>query len=326
MRKYLLLLFLPGSLLFSGACSKGEKANDTTIVPPPVTDTVPRAGYDISLLADCTAFEKKPQVTEMKNQLYVELSGIAPSRVKPGIFYVHEDSGNRNEVYITNTNGDDLGRIVLANVSNRDWEDIATGPGPDPNKRYIYVAEIGDNKAVYSSVIIYRFPEPELPAQGSVQTVLTVTAFDRIELNYPKGPVNAETLMIDPLTKDLYIATKEKARSTLFVARYPQSTTTKTMLAPLAYLPFDLLTSGDISADGSEVLVRSTGQIFYWKREAGESIAKCMLRAPQNAPYAANEPQGEGICFAADGSGYFTNSEIKNHPGYRSAFSFYKRK
>ena len=50
------------------------------------------------------------------------------------------------------------------------------------------------------------------------------------------------------------------------------------------------------------------------------------MMQPQVAPYAHNEPQGEGIGFAADGSGYYTNTEIKDHTGSVSTISFYKRK
>jgi len=47
---------------------------------------------------------------------------------------------------------------------------------------------------------------------------------------------------------------------------------------------------------------------------------------PQIAPYANNEPQGEGICFAADISGYYTDTEIRGYPGKLATMSFYKRK
>jgi len=56
------------------------------------------------------------------------------------------------------------------------------------------------------------------------------------------------------------------------------------------------------------------------------SISAGLLTAPEVAPYANNEPQGEGICFAADDSGYYTDTEIKGYPGHLATMSFYKRK
>ncbi len=329
--KHLFPVFLFAAFGIQASCNKSGKTDEvtrkdsTTTTIPVITDTLPRAGYDLSNLDPCTVFSATPVVNNMQNQSYLELSGVAASRVYAGILFVHEDSGNRNEIYITNSKGEDLGKIVLDGIVNRDWEDIAVGPGPEAGKSYIYVGEIGDNKTQYPSVFVYRFPEPSIPANVSAQTTIHIPAVDKIQLIYPKGAVNAESLLVDPFTKDIFIATKEKDRSTLFVARYPQSTTQITTLIPLALLPFDHLTAGDISPDGSEVLLRNNGQIWYWNREGHEDIAKTILRKPQDAPYARNEPQGEGIGFAADGSGYFTNSEIKDHPSHSSALSFYKR-
>jgi hypothetical protein len=320
--------FFVGAIVFCAACSKGVQSEvnkqgpDTTVV---VKDTMKSATYDLSLLTATTLFAAIPQVSLMQRQDYKELSGVAPSHAFPGLLYVHEDSGNANEVYVTSTTGEDVGKLVLDGINNRDWEDIAVGPGPEKDKNYVYVAEIGDNNAVYKSIFIYRFPEPDLSG-ATAATIMHITAVDKIELIYPKGPVNAESLMIDPATRDLYIATKEGSRSTLYVARYPQSVTTKTTLLPLVKLPFDLLTAGDISPDGNEILLRNTGQVWYWKRLPGESVAAALLRQPQDAPYARNERQGEGICFAIDNTGYFTDTEIKKYPGEKLSLSFYKRK
>lgn len=332
MKVYLLYTFAFAALLSAQSCKKANDASngntkDTIpVVKPPDNPpvTIPSSNYDLSQLDKTTAFETTPTVTVMANQTYDELSGLAPGHKNPGLLYTHEDSNNGNEVYVTNAKGDDLGKIVLDGVSNRDWEDIECGPGPDAGKNYIYVAEIGDNDAAYRSVSVYRFEEPDL-STANAQTVVHVTP-QAMQFVYPTGAVNAETLMLDPLTKDLYIATKQNGRSTLYVARYPQSTTTTTTLTALANFPFDLLTAGDISPDGSEILIRNTGQVWYWKRQSGEAVVTAMLRKPMDAPYARNEHQGESVCFASDAGGYFTVSETKKYPGDKSSLSFYKRK
>jgi len=300
-----------------------ETITDTSIVGLLPVDSVKKGNYDLSLLERTIVFGSIPTVTNLKRQDLLELSGLACSKTNPGLLYTHEDSGNLNEIYITNTKGDDLGRIVLDGISNRDWEDLACGPGPENSKNYLYVGEIGDNNSVYPTINVYRFQEPDLTSASS-QTVVHVVP-DKLNFYYPKSPVNAESLMLDPITKDLYIMTKQVAQSNLFVARYPQSTISTTKLTQLASFPFDLLTSVDISPDGSEILVRTTGQIWYWKKLPNETVLDAMLRKPLDAPYFRNEHQGEAICFAHDGSGYFTTSETKKFPGDVAALSFYKR-
>ena len=319
-----LLCFL---LLFLFSCKKAaisaNKPSDSVPAKtPPVVFLTP--AYDPLLLDTTTAFNAVPVVNNLVRTDLVEISGVAASRINPGILYIHNDSGNPNQVYLTDGTGADKGILNLTPVSNRDWEDIAVGPGPVAGKSYVYVADIGDNDSKYKSVFIYRFMEPDLT--GKTTPVINIDTVDKIELKYPDGPRNAETLMIDPQTKDMYIASKESNTSKIYVAHYPQSTASVTVMTPVVKLLFNKATGGDISQDGTEILLRSKELVWYWKLPAGTSINAGLLTKPHHAPYANNEPQGEGIGFAADGSGYFTTTEVRDYPGNMATISFYKRK
>lgn len=320
--KGLLCLFL----LLACACKKGAvgiKSNDTTTTTQQRV-VFPRPTYDPSHLDTTKAFNPQPIVNDLARQDFLEISGVAASRINPGVLYIHNDSGNPNQVYLTNGAGADIGTLNLP-VVNRDWEDIAVGPGPIEGKSYIYVGDIGDNHSVHSSAHVYRFPEPDLTGL-TVPVSLSITSVDDIELKYPDGPRDAETLMVDPATKDIYIASKQSNLAQVYVARYPQSITSATTMDPVVALLFNKATSGDISPDGTEMLIRSNELIWYWKLPAGTSISAGLMTRPQVASYAHNELQGEGIGFAADGSGYYTDTEIKDNTGSISTISFYKRK
>lgn len=316
-------------LLFTCSCKKAASptpaARDTTTAATtPPTVNFPQPSYDPVGLDTTKLFNPVPQVNPLARQDLLEISGVAASRKNPGVLYVHNDSGNPDQVYLTDSTGANIGTLNLP-VANRDWEDIAVGPGPEAGVNYVYVGDIGDNKSQYPSVYIYRFPEPDLSGM-SYPVNINITHVDTIELKYPDGPCNAETLMVDPLTRDIYIASKQSNLSKIYVARYPQSTASATTMTPVVQLYFDHATGGDISPDGTEILLRSNQLIWYWKLAAGTSISAGLLTAPEVAPYADNEPQGEGICFAADDSGYYTDTEIKGYPGKISNMSFYKRK
>jgi hypothetical protein len=321
-----LLCFL---ILILLSCNKSGisvlPVKDTSHTSPPTTVEFQKPSYNPSGLDSTKLFNSIPVVNALARQDLVEISGIAASRINPGILYIHQDSGDANQVYLTDGNGADQGTLTLPSVSNRDWEDIAVGPGPVSGISYLYVGDIGDNDAKYSSVFVYRFSEPELQGKTMPYTA-DITGVDKIELKYPDGPGNAETLMVDPLTKDIYIASKQSNLSKIYVARYPQSTTSVTVMTRVVQLYFNKATGGDISAGGTEILLRSNELIWYWKLPSGTSISSGLLTQPQVAPYANNEPQGEGIGFAADGSGYYTDTEIKGYPGKVSTVSFYKRK
>jgi hypothetical protein len=294
-------------------------------VTPPIGVNFPIPSYNPSALDTTKLFDVIPVVNNLERKDLLEISGVAASRTNPGILYIHNDSGNPDQVYLADGSGANKGTLTLTNIANRDWEDIAVGPGPVAGINYIYVGDIGDNDSKYPSVFVYRFPEPDLSGKTLPYTA-DITSVDVIELKYPNGPRNAETLMVDPKTKDIYIASKASNLSQIYIATYPQSTTTATIMSPVVQLYFNKATGGDISSDGAEILLRSNELIWYWKLPAGTSISAGLLMQPQVAPYANNEPQGEGVGFAADNSGYYTDTEIKGYPGKPATLSFYKRK
>ena len=65
-------------------------------------------------------------------------------------------------MFLLDINGADSGRYNLGGITNIDWEDLALGVGPNDDINYLYVGDIGDNRAVRSSYSIHRFPEPDL--------------------------------------------------------------------------------------------------------------------------------------------------------------------
>ncbi|WP_049815578.1 hypothetical protein [Niastella koreensis] len=268
-----------------------------------------RANYSKDLPGTSNEFSSSPLVIPLKRKNLVEISGIAASLQYKDLLYLNQDNGHPNCIYLTNTTGQDLGRLVICGSDNRDWEDIALGPGPMADHSYIYVADIGDNHAWHGRIRIYRFPEPDLTT-AAFPVKRTINNAETITLQYPDGPRNAETILIDPLTRDLYIVTKEDDSSNVYVASFPQDTRHKIMLEPVITLPFHLVTSGNISANGLEILLRNEDYYWYWKRTAGESVADALKRPPQQITPAKKEPQGEAICFSPDRRGYFTSSEV----------------
>jgi len=249
--------------IFNTSCKKQENGSistkDTTSTPVIVQFIKP--SYNPSGLDTTKLFNPIPVVNNLVRIDLLEISGVAASRINPGVLYIHDDSGNPNQVYLTDGAGDNIGTLTLTPVGNRDWEDIAVGPGPVAGVTYVYVGDIGDNDSKYSSVFVYRFPEPNL-AGKTLPYIADISTLDIIQLKYPDGPRNAETLMVDPLTKDIYIASKTSNLSNIYVARYPQSTTATTVMTPVVQLYFNKATGGDISSDGSEILLRSNELIW----------------------------------------------------------------
>ena len=146
---------------------------------------------------------------KLVNPLLEEVSGLVVSHRYPNRLYVHTDSGGEASVFVLDTLGNELGKLELSGLSNRDWEDIAVGPGPNGSS-YIYVAEIGDNEAKFDQIYIYRFAEPE-----QLQAIPSA-AIDRVSLQFPGGPKDAESLLVDPISGELYLVSKRETKNTLY--------------------------------------------------------------------------------------------------------------
>ncbi|WP_338877442.1 hypothetical protein WBJ53_32375 (plasmid) [Spirosoma sp. SC4-14] len=279
-------------------------SSTSTAIP---TDTLRWVSYTANdAPSDTTLFGQPQRVGTLTDPGLIEASGLAPSRRNSGYLWTEEDSGNPNQIQLLRRDGSVAARYTIEGATNRDWEDLVVGPGPVAGESYIYLADIGDNKLRYSEKIIYRFPEPSISGQTLPYTGL-VTNAEAIRLTLPDGPQNAEAILLDPSTRDLYILSKGD-RSQLYQATFPQSLTQSTPITRLLAIPFDKVTSAGISPDSREILVRTYGQLFYYPRRTGESIPDAFKRTPRRLPL-ANEPQGEAVGWAIDGSGYYTTSE-----------------
>jgi hypothetical protein len=244
-----------------------------------------------------------------------EASGIADSKANPGYLWVEQDSGNPNELFLLSDSGQVLKKITIKSAINRDWEDIALANGPAAGVKYLYVADIGDNNKTYIDYTIYRFPEPSA-------AIDSVISYDVIKFRYPDGPHDAEAVLVDNSTKDIYIITKQDALSRIFKLPYPQSTSSTNTAIYDGSLSFTGAVSAAVSSTG-ELLIKTYTSLYYWKKTGNETMEAMFQREPAVIAY-QQEPQGEGVCFKNDNSGFYTLSE---RPSVISSVSlnFYRR-
>ena len=239
-----------------------------------ITDTVPNA----ALL--------QPQ--------YKEISGICYSKKNPGLFWAQQDGGNAAALLLIDTNGIVRTELPLQGAANRDWEDI-TIAGKD-----LYIAETGDNGLKHQEYAVYRLPEP-----AATDTV--IKTWEKISFAYPDGPHDAEALLVDPGTKDIYIITKRDKPSRIYRIAYPYSKGLNNAVS-LGQIGFGGVVSASWSPDGKRLLVKTYFAVFSYTRKPGEPLAATLKKIPQSIPYYP-EPQGEAISFTADGKGFVTLSE-----------------
>ncbi|ELR73709.1 Putative integral membrane protein, putative [Fulvivirga imtechensis AK7] len=242
---------------------------------------------------------------EVENPLINEASGLVEGYNNPGYLWTHNDSGDEARIFLLDEFGRDNGIFTLKGIANRDWEDISSGPGPEEGANYLYIAEMGDNLAVHDYKYIYRFIEPRADDPRVIER------FDTLTFQYPDGKRDAECLMVDPLTGDIYIISKREAQVGVYKAPFPQPVKDTIILEKLGNIPYHNVVGGDISSDGREILVKTYDKVLYWERDLSLSLMETLRTAPLEIPYIV-EPQGEAIAWKKDGSGFFTLSEERD--------------
>jgi hypothetical protein len=253
-----------------------------------------------------------------------ESSGLVASRTNPGAYWTHNDSGDGPFIYAFDTRGQSLATFRVNGATNRDWEDIASGPGPggsQANRSYLYIGDIGDNDSKRSEIVVYRIPEPQLtPADKNTtpKRPRTTDPAEAIRLAYPDGAHDAEALLVHPTTGNLYIVTKVVLGNPgIYEATAPLTSGKLITLKRLGDLQTPSLlggaiTGGSISPDGRhvalcdyfggyEMSLPATSKNFddIWKRKpAGFNLGK--------------RKQGESIAYRLDGNAVLATSEGKS--------------
>jgi hypothetical protein len=229
-----------------------------------------------------------------------ESSGVAPSRLRPGIYWTHNDSGDEPILYATDSAGTDLGFVRLAPARAVDWEDMSPGPCLVVPGHCLYVGDIGDNAARRGYVVVYRLREPE-PPTGPGDTARVVSVLDSIVLRYPDRPHDAEALAVTP-GGDLLLITKDRTSPpVLFRATAPPRNAIIVLerLAQLdiAFNPLlgRMVTGAAVSPDGTMLAVRTYVSLHLLRLKRDGRIESLTLA--QGVPLPAVEAQGEAITF-----------------------------
>ena len=298
--------------------------------------------FNGEIKGQCPQFLSGSQVGIINNISLDEISGIAASRKNIDVFWAHNDSGAHAQVWAFNTQGAHLGIYNLANANNNDWEDMTIGPGPDPNKDYLYISDMGNNDGLTNHTYsIYRVPEPKVSARQKPISII-LNDVDTLLVKYPDSlRHDCETILVDPVNSDIYLCTRDRwndDHGVMRVYRYPASQHTPGVAYTLQYvadvplidLPankrpnWEMAVGGDISLNGNLVIIRTKPKrydkgvpqrILLWQRRPGTNLWDAFDN-PMCVVPSLWEPQGEAICFDANGCGYYTISEGRCQPIY----------
>jgi hypothetical protein len=239
-----------------------------------------------------------------------ESSGLSQSRRDPGIFWTHNDAGNKPLLYAISSDGSLAGTVSVQGASLTDWEDIAAGPCRGSS--CLYIGDIGDNDEKRSSVTIYEVPEPT-PDAASTQPA------NALRLRYPAGARDSEAMFV--ASGNLYLVTKGRS-GPIELYRYPLTKRpagieTLELVREILPAPTDnneRVTSAAASPDGRWVGIRTYRTLYLYPTSA---LTGSSSGSPEPMTMSLNslkETGGEGLELANDGTVWLSSEGSKNKP------------
>jgi hypothetical protein len=205
-----------------------------------------------------------------------ESSGLAASRAHPGIFYTHNDMGAKPRVFAVSSETGETEAVLKLGSTSVDWEDIqVTDSG-------VWVGDIGGGDSERETVTVLTFPEPTSLADGSPK-------WTEYQLTYEDGPHNAEALLVDPATDQVYVVTKEAQGGVIYVA--PEKLGEgENVLTQVAFAPPNV-TGGSWAPDGPGFALRNYPRAFIYDS----------LNSRPRVIELPKSPRGESLVLLDDG-------------------------
>lgn len=147
----------------------------------------------------------------LRDERITESSGLARSRVHPGLLWTHNDRGDDARVFGVERDGTASAVLTLDGVRAVDFEALAWGRDPQ-GRSALYVGDIGDNSHSRDEIAVHRVAEPEELGESRVTPIT-------FRFRYPDGAAHdAEALLVDPRSQQIYIVTKGYHGGAVFAA------------------------------------------------------------------------------------------------------------
>lgn len=272
-------------------------------------------------------------VATVKHPPIGEMSGIVRSRTYPGVYWVHNDSGDSARIFPVRSDGTvvkppfessywvnspEEGKkewpgISIVGAHNIDWEDIAI------DRDTLYVSDLGNNGNARRDLGVYVIPEPNPNATGETRALKFLPVKYPDQTTFPSAVWHFDCEAIFVLKGKVHMITKHRKDGNFAIpedsAKLYRLDTAFTD-RPNVLKKLDSrsglggwVTAADLSPNGQTLAVLCNAPVasvwFFDLRKTGDA----MLNAPSKRVLLKNARQAEAICFESDGSVLITNEQ-----------------
>jgi hypothetical protein len=264
------------------------------------------------------AYGPPAKLADLEEPAVGESSGIAASRTSPGLYWTHNDSDNGPFIYAFDDKGKRRGVWRVSGATSRDWEDIATGPGPKANTSYLYIGDTGNNSGTRTDVIVYRVAEPTIDASSAASSKLrplATEAAEAIHLQYTDGAHDSEALLVHPSNGKVYLLTKVAFENpSVYEADLSTASETPINLKRIGELAIHsifggIITGGAVSPDGRRVALCDLFQGYELVLTDPNASFDDIWKQKLTTIWLGKRKQGEAITYRLDGMALLVTSE-----------------
>jgi len=246
-----------------------------------------------------------------------EVSGIVPSRQWPGVYWLHNDSGDQTRIYpmrrdgtmCTSARGDDSAGVLVGGVINSDWEAIAADASG-----HIIIGDVGNNSNGRRDLALHYVVEPE-PTAGFTGLLRSIFVRYPEQKTWPspKDDFNYDCEGIFTVGDTVYFVTKRRSDTLTRLYRLDDPKTG--VVNPLTVLAdFDVrgrATGADATPDGRRLAVLTYTAVWLFESTA-PGRDDWFDGAVWWLPY-TGAPGAEGICFDGPDSLLIAAEEGNGH-------------
>lgn len=260
-------------------------------------------------------------ITRIRSKELREISGMDFSRRHSGIFWVHNDSGDTEELFAVTLEGSVQSQWRVEGVRNEDWEDVALAACLGVPGDCLYVADTGNKHGERKKLRIHMIPEPKVLAPGTLRVTRT--------FEFPSLGLNIEAMALDEARGRFLLVEKKgkrhsdlrdtgKGRVRMFSLTHGEADLRQITVLDFAAIPDlenedSLITAADYDPARDVLLLGSYGMSFEIEASKLSEFASSATLRP--LPKALKKAEA----MAYDGPGIFVTSEGKNPPLYRLA-------
>lgn len=247
-----------------------------------------------------------------ENTQITEASGLASSRLYPGLLWAINDGGDDPLLYAAGIDGADLGTFRVQGAQNTDWEALASFHLQ--GTAYLLIADVGDNWEQRRNATLYVIKEPDIASAG-MDNQRTATVAWQINFTYEDGPLDCEAAAVDAAGKRVLLLGKRGLPPVLYeLPLQPVDPNTTAVARRLTAVPhFRWPTAMDLAPDGLSAFVLTYTNGYLFKRRQNEDWTSAFKKSPQRLRFNRLFQQ-EAACFGFYGKSVFVTSEQNQAP------------